>query len=72
MRKPPTQAQMQKDVDDFNKKISVGDTVYVVNDFGDLFEDKTTCEAYILNGHTAVVFLEKKGMYALDRVKKKP
>lgn len=71
MRKPPSSAQMEKEVAAFNAKIKPGDEVSVILDLGDVATDKTTCEAYILNGHTPVVFLEQKGMYALDRVRKK-
>lgn len=69
-RKPPSSTQMERDVATFNAKIKPGDEVSVILDLGDVTTDKTTCEAYILNGHTPVVFLEKKGMYSLDRVRK--
>ncbi len=71
MRKPPTHAEMMKAVGTFNEKISVGEEVAVIDDFGQVFDDKTRSPAQILSGHTPVVWLEKKGMYLLDRVRKK-
>ncbi len=71
MRRPPTHAQMMKAVGTFNERIAPGETVLVIDDFGEISEDKTKGPAQILSGHTPVVWLEKKGMYLLDRVKKK-
>lgn len=71
MRTPPTHDQMMRQVGAFNEKISVGEAVSVIDDFGSVFEDKTKSPAQILSGHTPVVWLEKKGMYLLDRVRKK-
>ena len=70
MRKPPSQAQMQKAVDAFNGKIIVGEDVAVTLDDGTVTFDKTTSTAQILTGHTPVVMLQGKGMYLLERVRK--
>lgn len=73
MKKPPTPEQLQKLVDDFNHDTKVGDLV----DFYPLLpragevprvppkRQAVRALAYILHGHTAVVFLEDSGCVAV-------
>ena len=60
--KKPTK-KMQKQVDSFNKKASIGATVRYWTGLreGDGVESKTRTEAQILQGHTPVVWVEGHG-----------
>lgn len=70
MIKQKSQKQLQEAVDAFNAKFSVGEKVLVKNDSGELDDDTIRHEATIMGGHTAMAWLEKKGSYLLERVKK--
>ncbi len=55
----------------FNEAVKVGDMVTYRQDSGELFHTRTRSAAYVMSGHTAVVFVE--GLPAcvlLARVKK--
>lgn len=62
MRKPKTQAQLQREVDSFNAQFPVGSQVdyYEVVGEGAPQELRTRTPAEVLSGHTAVVWLEGK------------
>ncbi|PWC48204.1 hypothetical protein TSA6c_17435 [Azospirillum sp. TSA6c] len=69
MRKPPTPAQLRREVDAFNKKVKVGDQVTVKKDDGTVVVTVTRGLAFVLSGHSAVVSLEGiSGCYLLNRV----
>ncbi|MDR2756853.1 MAG: hypothetical protein LBC20_14230 [Planctomycetaceae bacterium] len=58
----PSQKQLQKEVDNFNKKFKVGDVIryYEILNGAKFEVYKIKSEAFILSGHTACVFLENK------------
>lgn len=59
----------QAAVNDWNEKYPVGTPVRVMRDMGDTLTTKTSSEAWLLGGHTAVIQVEGiSGSYALDRV----
>ena len=61
----------QKEVDKFNKKCEVGQTVKVTMDDGSVIETVTTAEASVMCG-SAVAWLKGiRGCYMLKRVKPK-
>jgi hypothetical protein len=68
--KKPNIKKMQAQCDAFNAACPVGGKVRVKLDFVDEpFETVTRSEAQILNGHSAVIWMEKvSGCYLLDRV----
>lgn len=70
MKKP----NPQKEVDSWNARIKVGDTVQyeeVIGDGGRTF--KTASRAEVLSGHTAVVWLEgKSGCVCVSHCKPMP
>lgn len=68
--RPPTLAELQAEVDAFNARVSIGDTVLVKRDGVDtLGEYKTQTAAQILSGHSAVVWLDGvSGCYCLTHV----
>lgn len=66
--KPKSQAQLQMECDAFNFNYGVGDTINVRGDDGDVFQGKINHKATIMGGHTAMMWLEGKGSYLLDRV----
>lgn len=69
MRRPPSLAALQQQVDDFNARYSVGQLVSVRRDSGDAVITKTRSKAEILSGHSAVIWVEGiSGCYLLDRV----
>lgn len=69
MRKPKTLSQIQAQVDAWNSKHGIGADVTVRLDDGRLVTTKTASDAYVLGGHSPVLFLVGvKGCYALDRV----
>lgn len=71
--KPPKQkslSALQKEVDDFNANYKVGETVKVKTDDGNVIEDVVRHEATIMDGHTAMAWLQIKGCYLLERVSK--
>ncbi len=64
-----TVAEMTRQIEVFNEKVAVGDPVAYRRDDGELFHTKTRSAAYILSGHTAVIFLEEMaGAVLLSRV----
>ncbi len=69
MRKPPTLAQLQKQVDAFNEKVKVGDQVTVKKDDDTVVVTVTCGPAFVLSGHSAAVSLVGiSGCYLLNRV----
>lgn len=60
----------QQQVDAFNAQFQVGSEVMLKKDFVETpIRTKTTSEAFILSGHTAVVFLEGvSGCYMVSHV----
>lgn len=57
-------------VANWNLKHPIGSPVTVTKDGGAKVETRTTSEAYVMGGHTAVVHIEGvSGCYLLDRVK---
>jgi hypothetical protein len=67
--KPPTPAGQQRMVDDWNRAHKqLGSRVRVVRDDGSIVETIATTQAYVLEGHTAVIFLQGfSGAYSLAR-----
>ncbi len=62
--------RLQRQVDTWNKRCSVGQKVLVLRDMGETTLTHTRSEAQVLSGHTAVIWLEGiTGCYALDRVR---
>lgn len=72
MTKRATPQQLQQKCDNFNEACPIGTTVIYESVKGDPMtrrETKTRSEAYVLSGHTAVVFVEDvAGCVALDHV----
>jgi hypothetical protein len=67
--KPPTPHQNQQAIERWNKKYPVGTPVTVRLDDGSVNETKTRSAAYVLSGHTAVIFVDGiSGCYLLSRV----
>lgn len=65
-----SQWEVQKQVDEWNDRVEVGDTVVVQLDSGERLRTRTRSEADILGGHSPVVWLEGvAGCYALERVR---
>ena len=63
----------QKSVDAWNAKHAIGTAVQVRKDLGDIAEGVTTTAAYVLSGHSAVIFVSGiRGCYLLDRVTPAP
>ncbi|MFZ5581972.1 MAG: hypothetical protein ACOZCK_04860 [Pseudomonadota bacterium] len=59
----------QASADAWNAKHPVGTPVRVMRDMGGRLVTKTSSEAWLLGGHTAVIQVEGiSGSYALDRV----
>lgn len=68
-RRPPTTAELEQQCRDWNARYPVGTFVefYPVAGEPDYRTRKTRSEAYVLSGHTAVIFLENEsGCVALD------
>lgn len=62
-------AAQQRQVDRWNASQPIGSPVTLRMDGGKIIETKTTTEAQLLGGHTAVVWLEGvRGCYGLDAV----
>lgn len=68
--KPPTPERQQRMVDDWNQAHKqLGTKVCVLKDDGSTVETIATSQAYLLSGHTAVIFLHGiVGAYCLARV----
>jgi hypothetical protein len=64
-------ARLQDECDRWNAANPVGVAVDYTDDLGKVTATKTRSEAYVLSGHSCVVFLEgKSGCYALERVRR--
>lgn len=73
MRKGKTPATLQREVDEFNALVKIGEPVEYVSVKGDTNWQRfnTRTEAQILSGHTAVVWLEgKSGCVCIDHCRK--
>lgn len=69
MHKRPTLSQMHRTVERFNRDVPIGSAVTVRKDGGEVIQTVTDSKAYVLSGHTPVIFLRGiSGCYALDRV----
>lgn len=69
MRRLPSLAALQKQVDEFNSRYPIGQRVSVRKDAGDDAATITRSAAEVLSGHSAVIWLEGiVGCYLLDRV----
>jgi hypothetical protein len=67
--KRPNPAKLQAQCDAFNRIYPPGHKVKVRLDSGEIRETKTTARAEVLQGHSAVIWLEGvRGCYLLDRV----
>lgn len=59
----------QRAVEAWNKTHAVGTPVMVSKDHHNVVRGKTTSEAYVLGGHSAVIHIDTiRGCYALERV----
>jgi len=68
MKKRPSLKEQKNSIEVWNRHVSVGQYVHVRRDSGEVEQRKTTSEAQLLGGHTAVVWLDGiAGAYALDR-----
>lgn len=64
-------ATLQKQCDEWNAANQVGAEVEVLKDNGAVVQTKTRGKAYVMSGHTAVIFLEGiSGCYLLGRVRR--
>ncbi len=65
-----SEKKLQQLCDRFNSKVSVGAEVFVKLDgVEEPFKTRTKSEAYVMGGHSAVIFLwNVSGCYLLDRV----
>jgi hypothetical protein len=60
---------LQKAVDRWNRTYAIGTPVVVKKDSLEGVRGKTTSEAYVLGGHSAVIHIDTiRGCYALERV----
>lgn len=67
MKRKPNQ---QKAVDSWNAKYSIGTTVDLTKDNGEIVRTRTRSDAEVLSGHTAVIWLEGiTGCYCLNRIR---
>ncbi|WIW89272.1 hypothetical protein K3M67_04670 [Sphingobium sp. V4] len=61
---------MQRECDEWNKRYPIGQAVVVRLDSGEDLHTKTSTEAQLLSGHSAVIWLDGiSGCYLLGRVK---
>ena len=69
MRRPPSAAELQRQVDEFNRRFPIGQRVSVRKDDRAGMITTTRSEASVLSGHSAVIMLDGiSGCYLLDRV----
>jgi len=62
--------KLQEICDRFNAQCPVGGVVTLEKDDGRILTTVTRSEAYVLSGHTPVIFVKGvTGCYALERVK---
>jgi hypothetical protein len=65
--------ELGRQADAWNVKHPIGTPVIVIRDDGSAVLTKTLSLAYVLGGHTAVIFIEGiSSCYALDRVRPDP
>lgn len=68
--KRPSLAKLQASCDAWNSAHPVGTAVIVTRDMGEEQPTKTRSTAYVLSGHTAVIFVDGiSGCYLLERVR---
>lgn len=61
--------KLQEQCDDFNRRYPVGQRVCVKKDNGEGMETVTKTQAEVMQGHSAVIWVEGiTGCYLLDRV----
>lgn len=61
--------KLQRQVEIFNARVAVGDRVTYRNDLDESASTRTRTAASVLNGHTAVIWIEgRSGCVALERV----
>ncbi len=66
-------ANLEKQCEEWNAQNAVGVPVHYRDDTGKMIETATRGEAYVLSGHTAVIFVDKfSGCVKLDRVTVRP
>jgi hypothetical protein len=69
----PSAQEMQRHVELFNHGVKEGDSVTYKRDTGELLQTRTRSSAFILSGHTPVVFVDGvSGCVLLDRVSAAP
>lgn len=69
MRRPPSAAELQRQVDTWNNMYPVGQLVRIRMDSGENRDTVTRSKAEVLSGHSAVIWLEGiTGCYLLNRV----
>lgn len=66
--KQKSQRQLELEVENFNLKFKVGDTVRVIDDRGAEFIDTIKYPASIMGGHSSMMWLDNVGSYQLDRL----
>ncbi|MBP2230784.1 hypothetical protein J2847_004093 [Azospirillum agricola] len=70
MSRRPTLSQLQAQVEAWNADHPIGSPVVVRLDTGETRHTITRSSAYVLSGHSAVIFLDGiRGCYLLDRVR---
>jgi len=73
MAKRPKQKSIEeltKQVDEWNAKVNVGDTVNVTLDNKNVITATVTSKAFVMGGHSAMVMIfGMSGAYSLDRVR---
>jgi hypothetical protein len=68
-----TQEQLQAVCDAWNRANARGAPVWYRDDNGQMMATATRDEAFVLSGHTAVIFVDgKSGCVALERVTVRP
>lgn len=76
MSKLKTQAELEAQCHAFNQSHPIGTEVYYHQIIGRAYPEKlykTACKAFVMSGHTAVIFLEyKAGCVALDALTDAP
>lgn len=60
---------LQAKVDNWNAANAVGTPIKYKDDHGKIIESKTTSEAWVLGGHSAVIKIEgRSGCYDFERI----
>lgn len=69
MRQRPNSAKLQQQCDAWNAAHPIGTSVVVRKDNGINQQSQTSSEAYVMGGHSAVIFITGiSGCYDLNRV----